>query len=91
MTKTIAAIVSAIGVIVLWVVCLRLLLQDAHNGDPGAYAIAGFVFLLLPSAAAILVVALAKERGGYWNDMPRPPEPTQPPMIQLTKHGDTWR
>ena len=64
--KTAAAIGCAIGTVVLWVICLGALLQDAGH-DPGAYVIAGFVFLLLPGAVVLAIAAIQRERRGYWN------------------------
>ena len=64
--KTIAALVCVIGVIVLWVICLRMLIGYAGSDDPGAYVMVGGVFLMLPAAAVILVVALRSERSGRW-------------------------
>jgi Na+/melibiose symporter-like transporter len=90
MTKTIGAIASVIGVIVVFIVCFRMVLGIAEQGhDPGAYFMLGGLCLLLVFGVVIFFVAMAKERSGYW-DPPQPP--AQPrPMIELTKHGDTWR
>lgn len=87
--KTVGAITSATFLTIIFIACFRMLLNAAQH-DPGAYIMLGGICLFLIFAnATILVVALAKERSGYWNDTPRPPEPRT--MIELTKHGDTWR
>ena len=91
MTKTIGAITVAIGVIVLWVICLRMLLNYAGKNDPGAYVVAGGVFLMLPTAAVLLIVAIQKDRAGYWNTTPSCEHGCRTQEEWLTKHGDTWR
>ena len=65
MGKTVGAVVCVVGVLVLWVVCLRMLLTAAGH-DPGAYLIAGLVFLLLPFAAVICIAGISKERRGEY-------------------------
>ena len=63
MGKTVGAVVCVVGVLVLWVVCLRMLLSAARH-DLGAYVIFGFVFLLLPFATVICIAGIVKERRG---------------------------
>ena len=89
MSKTIGAITSAIGVTVLWVVCLRMLLSYAGKDDPGAYVVIGGVFLMLPAAAVLLIGAIRKDRAGYWNTTPACEHGCHTQEEWLTKHGDT--
>lgn len=81
MGKTVGALVCVVSVLVLWVVCLRMLLTAAQH-DPGAYLIAGFVFVLLPFAVLAFIALMVADRRGYWN---------RPGADVPHRFADAWR
>ena len=97
--KTAGAIASIIFLLTTFVICFRLLLTAAQH-DPGAYIMLGGITLLLVFAPVAIFVGISGERSGRWNGTQAHSKTAQAhsnatdaarTLIELTKHGDTWR